>query len=85
MSNAKLITTVEELAKLAGVTLIDCDPEWGGRVGYKMADFPNMSICGFRTEKAALDSWMNGAFGEQTTKALKAVMKQAAMAKAKKS
>jgi len=63
--------TLEEFAKLSGVKLIDCEKGWGGGIGYTTADSPNCSVCGFRTERAALNSWMKDTFGEQAAKALK--------------
>ena len=69
--------TLEEFAKRAGVTLTQCGPEWGGRVGYKTADSPNMSINGFRTEKAALNGWLKDAFGTRTASAILYLIKAA--------
>ena len=80
MSAAKHIRTLEDFARLSGVTLIECGPEWGGRVGYKLADCPSISYCGFRSKKETIQSWLSGSFGEQTAEALKALLKQAAKA-----
>jgi hypothetical protein len=61
---------LEQFAKKAGVTTVECDPEWGGRIGYKEADYPNCSVCGFRTESAAYKHWLQSKFGKTTAKAV---------------
>lgn len=67
----KKTITLEEFARDAGIKLITCDPkEWGGSIGYMSADFPNMSTCGFKTEKSALRHWVKDTFGEKAGKAL---------------
>jgi hypothetical protein len=68
--------TLEEFASQSGLTVVRCDREWGGTYGYKLADYPNMQINGFRTEKAALLGWMKGTFGERTAKALVSLFKK---------
>lgn len=62
--------TLESFAQDAGVTLIECDSSWGGRIGYKEADHPNMSTCGFRTPNSAYKHWLEGTFGQKTGKAV---------------
>lgn len=69
--------TLEDFAKQAGVELVECDPEWGGRIAYKLADSPNCRWCGFRTPKAAYKHWLEGTFGERTSKAVLALIKKA--------
>lgn len=61
---------LEQFAKTAGVTLIECWPEWGGRLGYKEADHPNSSVCGFKTADSAYKHWMESNFGKRTAKAV---------------
>lgn len=68
--------TLEEFAIESGVTIIECDPSWGGPFGYVEASAPNSSVNGFRTPAAAYRNWMNGTFGEQTAKALVKLFKQ---------
>lgn len=67
--------TLEEFAKKAGVTLIECSPDWGGRVGYKTKDSPNSSVCGYRTAQSAYRGWLKGEFGEQASKAILKLLK----------
>ena len=66
---------IEQFAKMAGVTLIECGPEWGGRIGYKEADHPNSSVCGFRTSTSAYKHWLEGAFGKRTSGAVIKLLK----------
>ena len=68
--------TLEEFAKQAGMTLIECEPEWGGRVGYKTKDHPNSSVCGYRTAKSAYKGWLNSEFGENNAKAILKLLKE---------
>lgn len=67
---------LEQFANSAGVTLIECDPEWGGGIGYKEKDFPNSAVCGFRTKQAAYKNWLNAKFGEHTAKVVMKLLKQ---------
>lgn len=67
--------TLEEFAKSAGVTIVECGSEWGGRIGYKCKDHPNTTVCGFRKESAAYKAWMEGAFGKHATKAVLKLLK----------
>ena len=62
--------TLEEFAKDAGVSIVDCGEGWGGRLGYTESDYPNSSTCGFRTEKAAYKAWLEDKFGKHTAKAI---------------
>lgn len=64
-----------QFAKKAGVELIECGPEWGGRIGYKEKDHPNCAVCGFRTEQAAYKNWIKSTFGEHTAKAVMNLLK----------
>ena len=66
---------LEQFAKKAGVTLIECDPEWGGRIGYKEADHPNSSVCGFKTAASAYKHWLECTFGKRTAKAVAKLLK----------
>ena len=59
---------LEQFAKKAGVTIFECSPEYGGRIGYKTKDSPNSTVCGFRTERAAYKSWLTSTFGAHTGK-----------------
>lgn len=68
--------TLEEFAIESGVTIIECDPSWGGPVGYVEDDYPNSSVNGFRTQAAAYREWLNSTFGERTFKALVKLLKQ---------
>lgn len=62
--------SLEEFAKQAGVALVDCGPGWGGRIGYRTRDYPNTTVCGFRSESSAYKEWARATFGENTAKAL---------------
>lgn len=65
---------IKELALKAGVTIVECEPDWGGRIGYTDKDCPQTTICGFRTESAAYKHWYFSKFGESTGKALLKMM-----------
>jgi len=68
--------TLEEFAKQAGVVLVDCGSNWGGRIGYRTKDSPNCTFCGHRTEAAAYKSWLKGKFGDHTAKAVLKLLKE---------
>ena len=76
--------TLEEFAKKAGVTFVECDPEWGGPVGYKEKDYPNMVVAGFKTKEAALKSWLKSSFGEQLSKVVTKLLVDSEKSKVKK-
>ena len=67
---------LKQFAKQAGVSIVECDPAYGGTVAYKCSDAPNTTYCGYQTEDAAYKGWMKGAFGEQTAKAILSLLKQ---------
>jgi hypothetical protein len=67
--------TLEQFAKKAGVTIVACDPDWGGRVAYTEKDYPNSTVCGFRSEGAAYKHWLNDKFGPTTAKVLLSLMR----------
>lgn len=63
--------TLEELAKLAGVKITDCDPDkWGGALGYTTKDYPNCTVCGAKTKEDAYKSWISHAIGETAANAI---------------
>jgi hypothetical protein len=66
---------LEQFAKLAGVVLVDCDPGWGGRIGYKTQDCPSATFCGYRTAGAAYKAWLKDTFGEHAAKAVMKLLK----------
>ena len=66
---------LEQFAKSAGVTLVECGPEWGGRIGYKDKEYPNCTVAGFHTEQAAYKSWLKDTFGERAAKAVTKLLK----------
>lgn len=67
--------TLEDFAKAAGVSIVDCGEGWGGRIGYKTEDSPNCTFAGFRTTNAAYTAWAEGTFGKKATKALLKLLK----------
>lgn len=67
--------TLEEFAKKAGVTIVACDPDWGGTVGYKEKDYPNTTIAGFKTKEEALKSWLRSSFGDSPAKVVLKLLK----------
>ena len=69
--------TLKDFATAAGVTIVEVSPGWGGKIGYKSADWPNSTICGFRTESAAYKHWLTDTFGKQTSKAIMKLLKEA--------
>ena len=62
--------TLEEFARASGVRVISCDPSCGGSYAYMTDDNPNTTVCGFRTERAALRRWAEDAFGAGAGRAL---------------
>ena len=68
--------TLEQFAKSAGVTLVDCDPGWGGRIGYKTKDHPNCTEAGYRTHQSAYKGWAENTFGAGAAKALFKLLNQ---------
>jgi hypothetical protein len=67
---------IKEFAEDAGVTIGRCEPDWGGTYSYKSEDYPNSTVCGFRSEAAAYKGWMEDSFGKKTTKALLRLLKK---------
>lgn len=70
--------TLEEFAKQAGVVLVDCGPNWGGRIGYKCPADSNCTFCGFRSKGAAYKGWLVGTFGDGPAKAVLKLLKEKA-------
>ena len=68
--------TLEEFATKAGVLLVPCEPDWGGRIAYKTDDHPNMTTCGFNTRSAAYKHWLEDTFGTSTAKAVLKLLKE---------
>lgn len=67
--------TLEEFAKLAGVTVIDCDEgKWGGAFGYKERG-SNSSVCGCESPDHCYRSWLERSFGEDASKAIISMLK----------
>ena len=69
--------TLEEFAKECGMTIVPCDKEWGGKVGYKEKDHPNSTACGFKTESAAYKYWLADKFGATTAKTVLKLLRKA--------
>ena len=67
--------TLEEFAKVSGVRVVSCDPSWGGTYAYTTDDNPNATVCGFRTERAALRRWADDSFGDAAGRAVMALLK----------
>jgi len=55
---------LKDLFDKSGAVLIRCGKEWGGTYGYKHKADSNSSVCGYRTENAAIKGWFESAFGE---------------------
>lgn len=68
--------TLEDFAKLAGVEVISCGPEWGGRFAYRMKDHPNSTYCGYRTINAAYKAWLVDSFGGSLSKTVLRLLKE---------
>ena len=66
---------LEQFAILAGLSIIECEPDWGGRIGYKLKDQPNMTVCGYKTKEAAYKGWLIDTFGSRTAKAVIELLK----------
>ena len=76
--------TLQEFAIKCGVTLVECDPEWGGRIGYKEVRYPNSTTCGFKSKTAAYKSWFESNFGEQASRIVLKLLKDSEKWKHKK-
>ena len=57
-------------ANQSGVEVFICGPGWGGRYGYRTADYPNCAVCGFRTKCDARKAWVTDTFGDMAAFAL---------------
>ena len=68
--------TLEEFAKTAGVSIVSCDPSYGGKFAYKTKDNPNSTICGYRTKESAYKGWLKDTFGIRSSKAVMRLIKQ---------
>ena len=55
--------TIKDLFDKSGAVLVRCDKEWGGTHAYKNSPESNLTIAGFKTEKAAVDDWFKDHFG----------------------
>lgn len=69
--------TLKDFATAAGVTIVEVGPGWGGKIGYSEVDWPNATVCGFRTENAAYKHWLVEKFGEQGSKVILKLLKEA--------
>ena len=58
MSSVKFTNTSEDKAS------------WGGTWSYRTASHPNVTICGFKTKREAVYSWMKDEFGESGMKTI---------------
>ena len=68
--------TIEQFAKKCGVTLHPCDAAFGGKIAYKSADHPNITIAGFRTEAAAYRRWLEDTFGKTAGRVVLKLLKE---------
>lgn len=66
--------SLEDFAKKCGVSLVKCDPMWGGTYGYTTDDFHNVTINGFRSKREAYQDWLSSSFGERAGKALMEIL-----------
>ena len=65
---------LEQFAKKAGVSIVECEPSWGGTIAFTEKDSPNTTYCGYKTKEAAYKSWLTGKFGKSTGKAVLALL-----------
>lgn len=76
--------TLKDFAVKAGYISIQCDKtEWGGSWGYMIKEYPNVRYCGYRTEKKAIEGFLVSHFGEDSLKAITALIKENERLKAK--
>lgn len=59
--------TLLQLAKLSDVTFDRCDTQWGGTWAYRTCPSAKLKVCGFKTKKAAAESWLSGLAGSTKT------------------
>ena len=66
---------LEQFAKKAGVTIVECDPSWGGTIAFIEKDSPTTRR-GYKTKEAAYKGWLTGKFGRSTGSAVLALLKK---------
>lgn len=57
--------TLKEIADLAGIVIFRCDPNWGGTYGYRSAEDPHCSVCGYKTEDRLIKAYISQHFGDE--------------------
>ena len=67
--------TLKEFANTCGLEFIECDKSWGGKIGYITKDYPNLKICGFKSETSAINHWFNASFNEIAGKQIMKLIK----------
>lgn len=71
--------TLEEFAKLSGVTVFKTDPfsEFDdGNFGYKEDSVPRMVTTGYQTKREAYEGWLELSFTKDQSKAILELLKQ---------
>jgi len=59
---------LHEFAKKSGVTIVNCEDGWGGKIGYTTRAQANVTTCGFDSIEAAYTHWLNETFGEDASR-----------------
>ena len=65
---------LKQFADMAGVSVKECGPGWGGRYGYVTDDAPNCMECGYKTKNSARKAWLMNTFGDKTATAVQALL-----------
>lgn len=67
---------VRKFARSAGVRIIDNGHPYNERYHYTEKGYPNTTVGGFRTERAAYAHWLASSFGENTSRAILALIRR---------
>ena len=69
---------LEDFAKKAGcvVYLTPEDERWKGKWQYRSEGFDNVTVLGFRTERAAYEAFMKETFGIRGTRVITSLLKK---------
>ena len=67
---------LKSIAIKSGCTIVRCNSEWGGTWGFKDAESPNATWCGYRTEKRAYEAFLEDKYGMVGLQVMKNLMNE---------
>ena len=67
---------LKQFAQLAGVEITSCNPDdgWNGPIGWTTKDSPNIQYCGFQSEDAAYEDWLERQFDKRLSIAIRQLL-----------